>query len=286
MSSFQNRLLIIPLLVLSFACSPNEEGDPPPLPTGTSSYPYPVSTSGGSGGTTETDGMSSDVFCAMDQPDGCDASEKCVPVGLPHPLGYSLWTHAACRPIATSPRVVGQTCDILHGMSDGHDDCEAGAMCYSTDVIVKRGLCIELCPDGICSSGVCVVDNGGALPICLPQCNPLQSMCGAGEGCLPSGQPGVFACHALQDSAGTSGFPCTTKNGCGSRDVCVPSELGAQTPGIYGHPDVSGYSCARYCDLNDPEALHCEVLGLGTHACIPAPSFGDPEVGVCQRQDN
>lgn len=273
--------MVLGCLTVSFAGCPGEEGHPPP-PIGPGTPPPPVATDGSDGAETaggetdsgQTDGDQvdpPDVSCHLLTEVECSANEKCVPVGAKSPLGYTPWTRAVCRPLETVVRTIGQPCTASEGLSEGYDNCERGSICYSSDVDDGQGRCTELCADGSCTSGTCVVDNAGHFPICLGECDPLTPTCGTGEGCLPSGTPGGFACHVIQSSA-LSGA-CAMKNGCGAGAACVPAEL-ADSDSPYA--SVFGYMCAQYCALENPHS--CSSEG---DTCVSVPSFQSNSVGIC-----
>jgi len=281
---------VVALVLFGFAsgCPADEDGrNAPPIGSGPWTSATSGATGGGAGGESgsETGGGEGPTFvpCAVGGPGNCDPAEKCTPIGLPAPGWFTPWTVAACRPLGGPAsgsesgsgglRAVGELCQVFGGLSEGLDDCEEGSFCYSSDLQGKAGRCVELCADGQCSSGVCVVDNGGAFSACLDACDPLSPACESGDGCLPSGLPDTFACHVIQGGDG-NGTGCAAKNGCSPGRVCVPVEIaGADVDSV---DEALGYTCAEMCALLDPKAC-----GIGD--CVPVPGFQSGEVGVCSQ---
>lgn len=271
------------LAVVTMGCPDSDDPNAPPLTSsqGDPTDGGPYGETGAGGGSTSATGSGGgeplDTPCSLLAGSECSGSEKCVPVGHQDAFGFSPWLYAACRPVvATGARQVGQDCEVFTGLSDGFDNCAAGSLCYSSDQQDKEGICIELCSDGLCSSGTCVVDNAGAFPVCLSLCDPLSSSCGSGLGCLPTGANAEFACHVLQEPL-LGGPVCGMKNGCREDFACVAAEVGRAEPDAL---EIEfGYVCAEYCPLQHPGGDGCAVTG---DQCVAVPSFGSEVVGVCQ----
>lgn len=246
------RAAALGTLAVCLGCPADEDGlNPPPVGSGPGSGPGTPWSSGTGGDSGGAEGGDPEIVpCALGMPGECETGEKCMPIGAPAPGWSTPWAVSTCRPISGVAKV-GEPCLVAEGLSEGYDNCEAGSLCYSSDMEGKEGRCVEICADGQCDSGgTCVVDNGGAFPVCLEPCDPLAPDCDAGDGCLPSGHPDVFACHVLQQGdRSTEG--CAAKNGCLPGRACVPVELAGEDPSYV--EEALGYICAEMCSLQEPD---------------------------------
>lgn len=200
----------------------------------------------------------------------CPTGEKCMPWAA---TGGS-WNGTRCTPIAAQTRSVGERCRVEGSAVSGVDDCAPGSMCWDVDAFTNAGYCIELCGgeggSAACENvDTCTMANGGALAVCLPECDPLEQDCPSGEGCYPVEGSGFSCAHDGSFDGGAQGDSCGAVNTCSPGYVCAPSHL---VPACTS----DGGCCTSWCDLDDPrcfEGLECIPYG-GNFA-------GFEHVGVC-----
>ncbi|MGH1344569.1 MAG: ribulose phosphate epimerase [Nannocystales bacterium] len=209
----------------------------------------------------------------------CPSGEKCMPWAND---GGPSWNGSRCSPVDASPGQPGDPCMVEGSGVSGVDSCDVGSMCWNVDE-ENAGTCVSLCqgsPENtLCDNpaDVCIVANDGALPLCLPQCDPLLG-CADGEGCYPGA--GGFVCipDASGPDLGAYGDACEYVNACDPGLFCGASTI---VPGCEG----SG-CCTDFCDLDDPEpSAGCGGLA-GGQECISAFDEGQAQpgledVGVC-----
>lgn len=267
------------------------------LVLGACSDPTSAEEGGSSGGGTEEGGLlegsagdesgddslppPDDAECDVFTQD-CAPTQKCTPFSGD---GDTTWNDVRCSTVASAPKQLGEPCVAPAGPVGGEDDCDIGLMCWNVAPAGTDGVCIALCEGSItaptCPTGtVCSVYNGGALPICLPTCDPLGGGCGEGELCIPQGSGGgQFVCAVDASSTeGDYGDPCLAFNKCNPGLFCAPASA------VPGCIDAAG-CCSRYCDLDDddPDAT-CDGVSQG-QVCVPfdeaAPAPGTESVGGC-----
>jgi len=205
--------------------------------------------------------MGCDVF-AQD----CPAGEKCAAYGD----DGGTWNSVRCVPIAAQPNQPGDACVVQGEFASGLDDCDLGSMCFQLDER-NQGTCVALCTgtpmDPSCGVGMtCSVSNGGALNLCLTQCNPALDECPAGQGCLPIDSD--FVCVAVGATAGYG-------ESCG-RSTCGPGLFCSTQP----HCPVGEDCCSAYCDTTDPEPNPaCPDAAMG-QMCEPVFQAGEAPEGL------
>ncbi len=178
----------------------------------------------------------------------------------------------------------GELCDIdPAGMTS--DTCEAGSFCLS-DTMSSSGTCAAFC-DANDSCGDlddnCVSVFGIELPMCLPDCDPLDlSACPEGWSCREDQSERSWYCAPRL--AGAEG---------GHGESCVPTGLGLCAPGFScrSGPVVDAESCsdatdgsgccAQFCNLDDDVACPSEL-----EQCLPYYENGEAppgrtSLGVC-----
>jgi hypothetical protein len=269
---------------------PSEDGMPPGATsaastTGPASTGDPGSSSGpASTGASEstgmlflqmTDGGTADPECSPWTQD-CPPGQKCVPFATE---GSDAWDSARCSPIVADPDPVGEPCTVEKSGTSGLDTCVAGAMCWEVDPETLEGICVGLCTGDeavpLCEQEgtVCIIANDGALPICLPTCDPVLQDCTPGHTCYPFDD--VFVCAPDDPNAmGGAGESCEAIAVCNPGLLCVQPELVPDCPS-----DVA--CCTPFCNVTDPMPP-C----LPGQACTPyyepgmAPE-GFEDVGTC-----
>jgi len=216
-------------------------------------------------------GLECDLF-AQD----CIIGEKCMPWAND---GGSSWNALRCSPIADDPDPVGGPCTVEGSGVSGIDSCEAGSMCWDVDPETLEGYCVAFCVGNEASpmcedpGTSCTIGSDGPLALCIPQCDPLQQACPAGDACYPVNDG--FLC--VPDASGDIGAPgdeCEFINVCDPGSACVNAELVPDCMGATG-------CCSAFCDVTmDPPPC------LSGQECTPwyeagqAPP-GYENVGVC-----
>jgi hypothetical protein len=191
----------------------------------------------------------------------CPRGQKC----LPYATEGNAWNALACSPIAEDPNGVGEPCTVVDSGLSGIDDCEAGAMCFFTDVESLAGTCIAQCEgtpdDPVCAEGTtCVIANEGVLTLCLQSCDPELPECPAGQICIPTDDGPV--CYPDFADPGGYGEDCSAFE-CNPGLVCIDAEFHAAC--------AAEACCTPYCDPDGrpcPDGMTCAVEG-------------DADVGIC-----
>lgn len=209
----------------------------------------------------------------------CPAGEKCLPWADD---GGPSWNSTRCSPVSADPAQYGEPCVVAGSGTAGQDSCDVGLMCALVDEATLEGTCRELCKcgpnEGQCfeAPADCGIFNGGALPICLPHCDPLASICPPQEVCIPTRLSAHPVCAT--DASGDAGAPldpCVYPTSCDAGSWCAP---GAEVPGC-----ASEACCTPVCDLDAPD---CSAVP-GT-VCEPwygpgeAPEPGLAHIGLCR----
>lgn len=175
----------------------------------------------------------------------------------------------------------GQIGDPCMALDSDTDSCALGLLCWGTEPDNATGSCTEMCNEAEeCSSGdPCTITNGGALPLCLPKCDPLAPVCPAGWACYDDWEfsDNWFCDRDKSGKLGQHGDPCETIAGCDPGLICaVADTVDSQTCIRSG----AGGCCTPVCDLTDP------IMCPGpTEECIskyegpPPPEYMD--VGQC-----
>jgi hypothetical protein len=205
----------------------------------------------------------------------CARGEKCTPAARED--DGTTWDWARCAPIVEDPGAPGEPCTVVGSPTSGIDTCELGAMCWDVDPVTLEGVCIGLCvapedaPTCAQEGAACIIANDGALPICLPTCDPVLQDCEPGQACHPFGD--VFVCAPEGASPGGVGESCEDIAMCDAGLFCAVPEL---------VPDcASNGCCTSLCDVTDPSPP-C----LPGQSCQPyyepgtAP-VGFENVGIC-----
>ncbi len=202
--------------------------------------------------------------CDLWAQDDCVAGKKCVPVSDV----VDDWPE--CVPIEEDADAIDEACEAT---GDG-DSCEAGSFCL--------GVCVALCigspaaPDCADEGNTCAVVNGGALPLCLPRCDPLEPTCADGEVCIPApeGEREFFCTVDASGDSGQASTPCVDLNACDPGLLCREAvEVSAACGG--------GSCCTPVCDLG--VAPMCPEMDQECVAVYPpgeAPA-GYEDVGFC-----
>lgn len=189
----------------------------------------------------------------------CPAGEKCMPWNN---SGGGSWNATRCSPLSAMPDQVGDVCTVEGSGTSGIDSCDAGLMCWGVDAMTNEGTCTELCGcteiNPVCNTAntTCAISNDGALAICLPVCNPLDTdFCPAGEACYPLGD--TFLCAPDASGAlGGAGDPCEFINACDAGHFCLSA---GAVPGCAGAVGC----CSPACTAGDDSPC------LGSQTCQP-----------------
>ncbi|MCR9162509.1 MAG: hypothetical protein ACE37F_19270 [Nannocystaceae bacterium] len=198
-------------------------------------------------------------MCAVEQQD-CAQGESCAAWAND---GGDVWNASRCAPLPDDPAQRGDPCTVEGSAVSGIDTCDAGLICWNVDPETLTGACIDFC-DAAYSCEVegetCSVYNDGAMPLCLPSCNPLEDECGEGNGCYPDSQ-GTFVCIREGENLYLSG------------DAFHPH----CPAGSFLHEDA----CVAFCDVTDDlacdEGESCEPY----YAMASTPPIGLEDVGYC-----
>ena len=231
---------------------------------------------------TDTDDPIGDPACDLWAQD-CAGGEKCNPWAND---GGSSWNDARCVPLDSNPGQSGDACTVQGSGVSGLDSCDVGSMCWNVDE-ENNGTCVSLCQGSqntpTCDNPAdeCIIANDGALPLCLPQCDPLLG-CPDGEGCYPADAGFVCVPDASGPDLGAYGDACEYTNACDPGLFCATA---ASVPGCDG-----ANCCTNYCDLSDAEpSADCGGVG-GGQECVSAFEEGQAlpgleDVGVCAIPD-
>jgi hypothetical protein len=186
-----------------------------------------------------------------------------------------------CTPEHPDPQPLGERCQIDEFYGAGKDDCELGAFCVLDELAGLTGFCQQLCCPGAAETGcaaneICELfftgyDQVPPVPICMPECDPLQPL-----SCDEAGRPG-WTCIPT-DFAESCRFLCVPPTQTGS-----PEDLGDQSedcllwsdckPGLHCRPAETvgcaggneGWCCTAFCDPSEPDIcpdpLQCISFG-------------------------
>lgn len=195
----------------------------------------------------------------------CEQGEKCTLV-----RDQDSDLVGRCVPIADETVGIGDRCVVFD--QPGHDDCEAGSVCW--DVMNGEGTCLEFCggsgDNPICDDGYhCNWGKSADAGLCTPLCDPLSTG-DCPQTCACYWANSNFFCLPRSSNIAT-GEPCGFINDCAPLNICVSAEA---------VPDCAGSACcAAFCDLG--------VAGCGPGtACVAffedgmAPP-GYEHIGVC-----
>lgn len=210
----------------------------------------------------ETDG--SFIIQVFDLPPGdcspwqenCADGQKCVPSA---PVGAATWDSFLCVPLVADPAGPGEPCVVIGHPTSGLDSCGKHAMCWDVDA-EHNGTCVPLCfgdteniePHCLEEGQACLIANGGALPVCLPACDPLVNDCPGGQVCIPG--VAEFAC--APDASGPGGGLFT---GCAAGNTCDPGLVCAAAGNAAQCDDGSDECCLALCDRGAPACPQGQV---------------------------
>lgn len=210
----------------------------------------------------------------------CGPGMKCAPWADD---GGSSWNAAHCVPIVAQPKQPGDPCTADGGGVSGFDDCDEQSMCWDIDPDTGLGTCLAYCEGSAANPScaepgeTCVINNEGALILCLPTCDPTLAECPPGSGCYPAPGGLDFVCvFDAGGEAGAFGDPCEFGNFCDPGSWCAPAEVVPACTGSQG-------CCSSFCVLG--EANDCPGATDGQE-CLPwyqenqAPP-GFEHVGTC-----
>lgn len=238
-------------------------------------------TGGDSGGLDEsTGGGPTDAMCDPKAQD-CPEGEKCTFYrDEANPNGSN-----RCVP-SNGTAQVGDPCQKY---DDDTDDCDVGLLCWGTEPDNETGACIEFCdPAEQCSTGdPCTITNDGALPICLPKCDPLAAECPPGWACYDDFYSDDWFCDRDKSGPmGVHGDPCGTINSCDDGLICGTAQTVASETCV---SSGSTACCQQICDISDPMP-NCPGAGeecLSYYDIYGIAGGAPPEyenVGVCAIQ--
>jgi hypothetical protein len=241
------------------------------------------------GGSSET-GDPSDTSTTGDG-DGDDTGgmQQCDPIAQDCPEGFKctsydtdeddIWDANKCVPAPDDGGVAGDPCAIEgEDMFTGIDNCAEGYLCLNVDETLANGACVEFCasdmtcPNTSGGDGVCIVANDGALPICLPTCDPLLQDCPGEAACYGSSEPPFICFGPDTKGGGQDGAACNYLNACLEGLSCLPAETQEDcTTMEYG-------CCSPFCPLDGIATC------TGLEECVPffaVAQAGFENVGVC-----
>ncbi|MEM9456371.1 MAG: hypothetical protein AAGF11_19470 [Myxococcota bacterium] len=153
----------------------------------------------------------------------CIDGEKCMPWS--NEAGPA-WNATRCSEIDPLASAVGEPCTVVALATSGLDSCGPRALCWGVDPTTLEGECVAMCTnneaDPQCEEpGThCVINNDGAIILCLPDCDPLASDCAAGELCVPD-SPESWACVPATMAPVANAQPCQFGNACEPGSVCA-----------------------------------------------------------------
>jgi len=184
--------------------------------------------------------------------------------------GGDAWNASRCTFVSDTPAQVGEPCVAEGSPVSGADTCDAGLMCWDVDAKSLQGTCAQFCgedgPSCEAEGEVCSIGNDGAVPLCLPSCDPLASECGEGIGCYPSGED--FVCVR----EGTPMYTDLQHPDCAAGTFNIPADQ------VQGCSEGEGPCCTAFCDLSAVEPCGADA------ECLPyfVPAMGkDDTVGYC-----
>ncbi len=206
--------------------------------------------------------------CDIWDPD-CPRGQKCTAWNN---TGGEGWNANRCVDVVDDPAGIGEPCIVEDAATSGIDDCDFGSICLA-DPETLQGTCSPFCqgpevnpscPD----DRVCIASGETVLPLCLPECDPLDPICADDQGCYPVGE--VFVCAWVNGDVGTF-ESCDFANACAPGSACMSTDVVAACPG------GSDACCTPFCDLNAPACPD-------PTACVPfydVPMPGLEDVGIC-----
>ena len=181
---------------------------------------------------------------------------------------------------------------------DSSAECAAGEICLADFVAFAPGAatdhyyCVPLDVGEGCPARSQPIDIGGSAPLCLATCNPPDSRCPPGFGCLE--QAAVFSDEEVVCFPGIYGVPCSDETNCvlgscmdtgASKQCTVTCDEAARLaggcanlPGLASVVGALGFEC-------DPTANGGEGGGL----CVTRSSIGfvcttpESDAYVCER---
>ena len=213
----------------------------------------------------------------------CPEGQKCAAYDADED---GAWDSTKCVEI-TGDGQLDDPCAAEPGAT-GVDDCDAGYMCWNVDE-EGMGTCFALCTGDVenpmCpEGGTCTICQTCVIPLCIPDCNPLEQDCGDNEVCIGDPNSNGFVC-VLDASQGEApeGTACEFANVCNPGTMCV-------NPDFYPAPGCEGQlgCCAPFCNTDNGDT-DCEGLSVANAACVPYFEDGEAppdyeNVGVCGLQ--
>lgn len=203
----------------------------------------------------------------------CPPGQKC----MPYSTDGETVNATRCSPIAPDPAAPGEACVVQDNPLSGLDTCDGTSMCWFVDPQTLEGTCFGFCMgselDPTCAQPMhwCPISSDTVVPLCIPQCHPLEDDCPPGEGCYAVHES--FACAPdASGRAGAYGDPCEFLNACDPGLQCVNP---AAVPGC-----AAFGCCSPFCDITDPDAS-CPGEG---QVCLPWVEEPAPRyhmVGIC-----
>jgi hypothetical protein len=234
-------------------------------------------TGSGDGSSSTTNGTGPDNECDLCLQD-CNEGDRCVPVSDQPDL---IPDRLTCEPEANSPVLNGERCQIEEYYGSGKDNCEIGTFCVLDDLNSLEGTCQSFCctespesgcePHEICEPFFTGYDQVPPVPLCMPECDPLQPTSCAdadrpGWTCIPTdiGPACRFVCVPETprndgDDLSDQGQPCLLWSDCKPGLHCQPAEATACAEG------EDGWCCTAFCDPGEPDncpsPLECVPMG-------------------------
>ena len=172
--------------------------------------------------------------------------------------------------------VHGDDCTVQGDLGSGLDDCAKGYFCNLADANGENGTCYEMCnteSECVESNGVCKLANGGVVPFCADNCNPVLQNC-------PNPEKGCF----VQVDIGLCRSPGTGGQGdsCEFGDVCASGFHCFEGPSAVDgcDPDAAG-CCTAWCDITeDPDPCAAPNECVAFEWLLEAPP-GSENFGIC-----
>lgn len=201
----------------------------------------------------------------------CPEGTKCAPYNSDN---MGIWDENHCVPLASDPKLPGDSCTMEDNKFSGQDNCAVGSMCFDVDANTLKGVCVEMCtgspnsPECSDIADVCTIFP--PLILCLPGCHPLMPGCADGEVCVPLQSD--FICVYTPFPPMEPGAECTDHVQCGPGNFCTDA---THVPGC-----ATGKCCTEFCDLKAP------ACSLAMQTCVPyfkageAPA-GKENIGLC-----
>jgi len=188
--------------------------------------------------------------------------------------GTEVWNGSRCTPLDEAPGQRGEPCSAEAVPTSGFDSCDEGLMCWNVGGDALEGACAAYCAgtedDPVCEDSLdtCSIFNDGALPLCLPACDPLSPVCDAGSGCYPGSQ-GNFVCIRQGEAVALEGM---------FHPEC-PAGTFAVTDEKTDSCSLEEPCCSAYCDVSAdvPCGFDAECV---PYFDAPNPSFSN--LGFCR----